>query len=61
MSARPGVKSMFTSHRHASYLFQMVTLLMLEMEYSGFVGNTMPVDALTPKVARTSADMVSAV
>ena len=35
---------------------------MLEMEYSGFVGfNTMPADALAPKVARASAGMVLAV
>ena len=31
---------------------------MLETEYSGFGVNTMPADALAPKVARASADMV---
>ena len=34
---------------------------MLEMEYSGFGVNTMPADALAPKVARASAGMVMAV
>ena len=37
----------------------VLTLLMLEREYFGFGGvNTMPVDALAPKVARASAGMV---
>ena len=31
---------------------------MLETEYSGFGINTMPVDALAPKVVRASASMV---
>ena len=34
---------------------------MLETEYSGFGENTMPADALTPKVASASTGMVSAV
>ena len=33
---------------------------MLEMEYYDFCGNTMPSDALAPKVASASADMVFA-
>ena len=33
---------------------------MLETEYSGFAVNTMSADALAPKVARASADMVLA-
>ena len=36
----------------------LLTLLMLEMEYSGFGVNTMPVDALAPKVAIASAGIV---
>ena len=40
----------------------MLTLLMLEMEHSGFGRvNTMPADALAPKVARASAGMVLSV
>ena len=34
---------------------------MLETEYSGLVVNTMPADALAPKVASASAGMVLAV
>ena len=34
---------------------------MLEMQYSGFGVNTMSADALAPKVASASADMVLAV
>ena len=36
-------------------------LQMLETEYSGVGVNTMPADALAPKVARASAHMVLAV
>ena len=39
----------------------LLTLLILEMEYSGFGVNTMPADALAPKLARASAGMVLAV
>ena len=35
--------------------------MMLEMEYSSFGVNTMPADALAPKLARASAAMVLAV
>ena len=35
-----------------------LTFLMLKMEYSGFGVNTMPADAVAPKVARASADIV---
>ena len=34
---------------------------MMEMEYSGFGVNTMPADALAPRVARGSVGMVLAV
>ena len=39
----------------------MLNLLMLGVEYSGFGINAMPADALTPKVARASADILLAV
>ena len=39
-------------------IIQTLTLLMLVMEYSGLGINTMPTDALAPKVARASARMV---
>ena len=39
----------------------MLTLVMLAIEYSGFGVNTMPADALAPKVARAPAGMVLAV
>ena len=39
----------------------MLTLLMLETEYSVFDVNIMPADVLTPKVAGASAGMVLAV
>ena len=39
----------------------VLTLLMLETEYSDFEVNTMPADALAPKVSRASAGIVLAV
>ena len=39
----------------------VLTLQMLEMEYSNFGVNIMPADALAPKVASASAGMVSTV
>ena len=38
-----------------------LTLLVLETDFSGLGINTMPDDALTPKIARASAGMVLAV
>ena len=39
-------------------MYAELTFLMLEMEYSGLGVNTMPADALAPKVSRASAGMV---
>ena len=41
--------------------FDILTVLMLETEYSSFGVNTMPADAPAPKVTRASAGMVLAV
>ena len=46
---------------HLNYIGIIKTLLMLDTEYSGFGGNTMPADAMDPKFIRASADMVLAV
>ena len=47
---------------HCEVLFTILTLVMLELEYSCFGGvNTMPVDALAPKVASASASLLLAV
>ena len=58
LNGSPGIRG--NSHHFCAH-YPWPTLLMLEMEYSSFGVNTMPADALAPKLARASAAMVLAV
>ena len=46
---------------YSNLLYNIIAPLMLETEYSGLGVNTMPADALAPKVARASTGMLLAV